>query len=430
MLTNHIQTAHVEQLIEVVDEDQVAKGTESKEAEVVRDSSATELTRTGEVATLDTPFQCTECDKCFSHYPNFSNHMDHYHGYNRKCNVEGCLIICKSIQAYVQHSVQHGDPSFTMPPDFQAKTSVNLPCPLCNSILIGIWRFYNHTFTHDPIPRFKCPMCSKRHSKVQNFKLHLIKHRAPANTKTKLCRYCSQLVASSDYSRHVKELHKDTFKFTCDVCHQTFSRENFLNFHKEKHIPKVEWNWNCRICSQPFPSELRMKSHESSLHQNDPISCNHCNTGGFTNRLELRDHIVASHKKVFGCSECKIRDYSANVIRAHFRATHAKKPYICVKCEYKCFPTVGQMNKHVTSEHGNLTGNLEEAREEYVCNTCDTVFKQASQLLKHVKIVHLSECFDVNSIDAYKALSKTIPDHVIEFNEENQDQITRIHSMP
>ena len=38
----------------------------------------------------------------------------------------------------------------------------------------GIWKFFQHTYIHDPEPRFRCPVCPKKTHKVQNFKDHLV----------------------------------------------------------------------------------------------------------------------------------------------------------------------------------------------------------------------------------------------------------------
>ena len=52
-----------------------------------------ELTpKTGEVATMDKPFQCEHCDKCFSEYLTLSAHNDHYHGFSRRLLVDPCHI--------------------------------------------------------------------------------------------------------------------------------------------------------------------------------------------------------------------------------------------------------------------------------------------------------------------------------------------------
>ena len=57
---------------------------------------------TGDVPSLDRPFQCAQCDKCFRTYLNFSNHVDHYHGFSRECNVEGCGVVARSLQDFVE----------------------------------------------------------------------------------------------------------------------------------------------------------------------------------------------------------------------------------------------------------------------------------------------------------------------------------------
>ena len=47
---------------------------------------------------MDKPFQCEHCDKCFSEYLTLSAHTDHYHGFSRRCNIEGCDAKVGSIQ--------------------------------------------------------------------------------------------------------------------------------------------------------------------------------------------------------------------------------------------------------------------------------------------------------------------------------------------
>ena len=130
--------------------------TEEKNAQKIRENAAVDKTKSAYVI-YEWPL---------SDYHNFSNHVEHYHGFNRKCNFPNCDVGSKSIQEFVQHHVRHTDQDFILPTEFKEKEKVPLTCPNCANTMNGIWRFYNHTFIHDSLQRFRCPQCNKRFAKV------------------------------------------------------------------------------------------------------------------------------------------------------------------------------------------------------------------------------------------------------------------------
>ena len=73
LLTNHIQSVHVDDLDK---ETEMETATGQKEDEILGE---VDPTRTGEVATLEKPFQCEHCDKCFGvRIPIFKRTLTYY----------------------------------------------------------------------------------------------------------------------------------------------------------------------------------------------------------------------------------------------------------------------------------------------------------------------------------------------------------------
>ena len=58
-----------------------------------------------------------------------SSHVDHYHGFSRSCNVDGCDVVASSTREFAEHYARHGDPTFRLPDDFEGRKKAVLPCP-------------------------------------------------------------------------------------------------------------------------------------------------------------------------------------------------------------------------------------------------------------------------------------------------------------
>lgn len=308
MLANHIQVLHK------------ADKEEKKSAQDASQGALDAGHRTGEVATVDKPFQCEHCDKCFTEYLTLSTHVDHYHGFQRRCNVEGCEAAINSIQEYVQHYVSHADPNFKMPEDFKEKIKLNLPCPICNITVQGVWKYFQHTYTHDREPRFRCPVCGKRTHKVQNFKDHLYRHKfgsAPgAATAAKNAKAAArnELLLNSGIppieNKHPVQLHM---------------REALTN-------PVDSAVFQCMDCDNRETSLVSARKHFRQVHQDKPFTCNLCKNS-FVKESDLHLHLIEEHAETVGgnslddglpqpCTFCGMKFKKSSLRLRHTRYMH------------------------------------------------------------------------------------------------------------
>ena len=231
LLVCHIQYYHSKE------EDEVNKycleNEESNSSEDVTERSE----KTGEKPTLEKPFQCESCEKCFGNYSNMMSHVEHYHGWSRQCNVPGCVSKLSSIAEFVTHHVRHVDHNFMIPDTNNERNTVVCTCPVCKKTSLGVNRHWEHSFIHDKVARFKCPLCDRRVNKVQNLKDHIKRHLGP-ESKTKECELCSKRFCPADIYKHIKMVHgnKQEAKFPCKICGKTFPVLHKLQHHAEAHL--------------------------------------------------------------------------------------------------------------------------------------------------------------------------------------------------
>ena len=351
--------------------------------------------------------------------------MDHYHGFSRECNVDGCDVVGRSLQDFVEHYVQHGNSKFTLPENFQEKQKLLLACPLCSINIVGVWKFFQHTYVHDKEARFKCPVCPKRTHKVQNFRDHISRHRGSSASKMKSCPFCRQDFNASELTKHIKEIHKEEETFSCTDCDVVFSSNIKLEYHKEKHLPKELWGFTCTYCDTTFPSQARMKLHIANMHNSRQFKCFECGEV-LPNRSQLQEHMSASHPtsqfSLYQCSECNTKEFSLSVALNHYRLDHQDMPYICAKCKIQ-FENEQNLHTHLTTEHPELVG----PETTSTCIHCAEYFPKPISRLRHIRMAHMVETFELEPPTNREEITTT--DMIFELDKDSQ-KVVRLYSIP
>ena len=144
---------------------------------------------------------------------------------------------------------------------------------------------------------------------------------------------------------HIRELHKQPEKTTCDVCHKEL-KTNML----KKHIQDVHTECSCDECGKVFKK-----------------------------RKNLNDHKRATHKEVelSPCEFCS-KQFKSGLLKLHIRNVHSKQTSACNECG-KIYPGVQRLQDHVRTVHNNM---------ELFCDLCGKTFKCKSYLAIHTRRYH------------------------------------------
>ena len=163
------------------------------------------------------------------------SHVEHHHGWSRQCNFGNCTSQLSSIAEFVTHHVRHVDANFEIPDTNHERNTISCLCPVCGKKSMGVNRHWEHSFIHDKVARFKCPLCDRRVNKVQNLKDHIKRHLGP-QSKTKNCEICDKKFCPADIYKHMKTVHgKQDVKYPCTICGKIFPVLHKLQHHSLTH---------------------------------------------------------------------------------------------------------------------------------------------------------------------------------------------------
>uniref|UniRef100_A0A8D8W1V0 Zinc finger protein ZXDC n=1 Tax=Cacopsylla melanoneura TaxID=428564 RepID=A0A8D8W1V0_9HEMI len=211
---------------------------------------------------------------------------------------------------------------------------------------------------------WSCPIfgCDFRSVKLNNFKIHLLKHFDYRPFKCKLkkdntnCKWA--FFSRKQLQRHIDDVHKER-KYTCDQCMKRFSSKSSLTGHLARHDKTVLYQCLVENCGGLFNTMALYNSHlKQHIELPAPFKCEH--------------------------PGCDRRFYRVSSLQSHRRA-HVNDPedLICKVC-HKQFRAPCRLKEHYSSVHDNI--------RKFKCTYegCKWTFSANSKLTRHIQNTHLN----------------------------------------
>ena len=158
-----------------------------------------------------------------------------------------------------------------------------------------------------------------------------------------------QITPEQGFDLHMREIHENVLAEnmqTCPTCGKSYKN---LDTHMKTH--EIETSL-CVECGKTFKNKVRLKTHISLCHKQNPVACSVCQTV-FQSKRKLMRHIKIRHLNIrsYQCEYCSKAFPEKSKLTKHVMAVHDKiKPYVCEICGFKC-ARVDNLNLHRRKAH-------------------------------------------------------------------------------
>ncbi|XP_065364675.1 zinc finger protein 782-like [Calliphora vicina] len=291
--------------------------------------------------------RCKECNRTFTRYNHLLRHMlTHSDEKPHVCNFCGKGF---SRSDHLQKHIQ------------SIHCEKNYKCDQCSSAYGRKDHLQRHIETRhnkDPTvqkPQFDCDMCEKKFTT----KAYLAKHKLLHTDRLYACKHCSETFPEKEQMKeHQKKKHAQPRNFLCNICGDSFQRNEYLKIHMRRHTG--EKPYKCRFCEKGFPRSTDLKMHERYHIGHKPNLCNLCGKGfhrPYNLTIHMRTH---TGEKPYKCNQCPQAFAQSNDLKAHIRR-HTGERFRCDMCSAAFLQRYG-LNAHLRTVHGiivtSFTGRL------------------------------------------------------------------------
>ena len=223
-------------------------------------------------------------------------------------------------------------------------------CDTCDLVFTNKRRYWCHKDGHK---FYKCELCDKIISRLQNLKQHIrMKHNMqPGKTYP-------QVKDSSLYYRQVKHGNREALlDRKCVICSQEFDTRQLLMAHMRTY------NRTCPKCQKKFPRINNLKQH-------------------------MLTHLNVDTSIDYKCKKCNIDHTDLDSLNHHMVLNHPNETmpnpqlFPCTLCK-KVFPTEFHLKRHKYKHECRQS-------KRFICSICDKAFSRKSYYEDH-KITHTNQ---------------------------------------
>ena len=258
-----------------------------------------------------------------------------------------------------------------------------------------------------------CILCSTDFKTYNNLLKHMVQNHLKEDNKYQ-CDLCEQSFVREDREKflfHMTQLHNvGDYRFKCDQCEKVFDTRNNLTVHLKSHQSRIV----CDQCGKDFKCQASLKSHVKIFHTVDKITkedtvkkcdkcdmefevpelldshlkvcqnelkelkCKLCDTI-WVSHLSLSLHLVVEHQSLK--SVCDICGEIVKGLKRHKQVVHEKiYKYYCHLCG-KPTNDKDNLNSHMINVHGI-------GEKLFKCDQCDKSFADKKTLKHHYESHH------------------------------------------
>ncbi|KAF9812370.1 hypothetical protein SFRURICE_005481 [Spodoptera frugiperda] len=214
----------------------------------------------------------------------------------------------------------------------------------------------------------KCTLCNQQMDSLQTLTEHLV----TIHEK-------KYYLGITDYFQPFKLTNEQ--QINCCLCDEVFHNMKLLMQHMNVHYR----NFICTTCGAGFVNSFRLNRHETThLKKKASFPCRHCDQV-FAAESKKKAHVNTEHKGIAGdsvCQICKARFKNYYQKTRHMMQVHNVEGIKCDQCEKK-FNLKSNLMLHMRSVH------LKE--RPYECSVCSMGFFIKRHMLGHYMATHTNE---------------------------------------